>query len=582
MRRTMPTVKRGQLYQMESESVPIDVGTSSWYNWLEEHSSFLFVDHAGAVIVRKIHTGHGESEWKALRTRLGKVFTVSLGPSHAINLSNLQDAARRLASKHAPIGSITESTATPAASILPASEPITTTGSLSSLMRTKLHRPRSASDVITRTRLIERLNAALGGEITLVCAPAGFGKTTLLTQWLQMIDRPNAWLSLDEHDNELPVFVQSLVASLQTAFPDAFGATADLLKAPRIPPPDQIAPLIINDLFDVSDDLILVLDDYHFIHNHKVHTLLEILVEHLPSQMHLVLICRSDPPLPVARWLAKGRLYELRGTDLRFLPEETEAFLTSTVGSEAAHETAGALNERTEGWIAALRLAALSLRDISDRASFLEHLDNYTARSINSYLVGEILIQQTHEVQEFLEQTSILDQFCSQLCAEVMGRDISHEQVQSTLDWLERTNLFLIPLDTRQRWYRYHHLFQELLQQRLQTHRSQEELATLHRRASAWYARHDLIEEAIRHARLAKDPSSATQLVEAHFFQAFEQEQLLLVDHWLGLLPEEQIQGSPYLLAARAWILQARGHLNELPSLLTAAEQLFVSGDQKN
>ena len=230
------------------------------------------------------------------------------------------------------------------------------------MIRTKLYRPRSGSDVITRTRLIERLNAALGGEITLVCAPAGFGKTTLLAQWVQTIDRPTAWLSLDEHDNELPAFVQSLAAALQTAFPDAFEATAALLKAPRILPPDQIAPLLINDLADVPDDVILVLDDYHLIHNHEVHTLLELLVEHLPLQVRLVLICRSDPPLPVARWLAKGYLYELRGTDLRFTLEETEAFLTRMLGSEAARETAGALDERTEGWIAALRLAALSLR----------------------------------------------------------------------------------------------------------------------------------------------------------------------------------------------------------------------------
>jgi len=446
-------------------------------------------------------------------------------------------------------------------------------------MRTKLYCPRSASDVITRTRLIERLHAALGCEITLVCSPAGFGKTTLLTQWLQTTDRAHAWLSLDDHDNELPVFVQSLTASLQTAFPDAFAATAALLKTPRILRPDQIVPLLINDLADVPHDIILVLDDYHVIHNREIHTLLESLVEHLPPQLHLVLICRSDPPLPVARWLAKGRLYELRGTDLRFLPEETEAFLTRMLGSEAARAIAGTLDERTEGWIAALRLAAIPLVGTSDRASFMEHLDNYTARSIHSYLVGEILTQHTHEVQAFLEQTSILDQFCTDLCAEVMGNDISHEQVQSTLDWLERTNLFLIPLDTRQRWYRYHHLFQELLQQRLQTHRSQDELATLHLRASAWYVRHDLIEEAIRHALLARDSSRATHLVEAHFFQAFEHEQLTLVEHWLRLLPEEQIQGSPYLLTARAWISQARGQLKELPRLLTAAEQLLGTTD---
>src|SRR5438034_1006931 len=579
MKRTRPTVKSGRLYQLGRESGPIDVGSPSWYDWLEEHTSFLFVDHMGAMTVRKIGTDHGESEWKASRTRMGMVLTVSLGPSLAINLSNLHSAARRLAGTHAHIGSTTRSTARPAASTLPVPMTAASSGSLSSLIRTKLYRPRSGSDVIPRTRLIERLNAALGDEITLVCAPAGFGKSTLLAQWVQTIDRPNAWLSLDEHDNELPVFVQSLAAALQTAFPDAFEATTALLKAPRILPLDQIAPLLINELADVPHDVILVLDDYHLIHNHEVHSLLELLVEHLPLQLHLVLICRSDPPLPVARWLAKGRLYELRGTDLRFLLEETEAFLTCMLGSEAAHETAGALNERTEGWVAELRLAALSLRDTSDHASFLEHLDNYTARSINSYLVGEILAQQAHEVQEFLEQTSILAQFCAELCAEVMGSDISHEQVQSTLDWLERTNLFLIPLDTRQRWYRYHHLFQELLQQRLQTHKSQEELATLHRRASAWYAKQGLIEEAIEHARVAGDASEARQLVEAQFFRAFEQEQLVLVEHWLQLLPEEQIQRSPFLLVARAWISQAHGQLQELPPLLVAAEQLVARGD---
>jgi LuxR family transcriptional regulator, maltose regulon positive regulatory protein len=575
----MPTVRRGRLYQVGRESVPIDVGTASWYDWLEKHSSFLFVDHVGAVTVRKNGTDRGESQWKAFRTRMGKVFTVSLGPSHALTLSDLQVAARRLIGKHAHIGLTTESTVGSAAFRLPIPEPAATTGSPRSLIRTKLYRPRNASDVITRARLIERLNAALGCEITLVCAPAGFGKTTLLTQWVQTIDRPHAWLSLDEHDNELPVFVQSLTASLQTAFPDAFEATTALRKAPRILPPDQIAPLLINDLADVPDDVILVLDDYHLIHNHEVHTLLELLFEHSPPQLHLVLNCRSDPPLPVSRWLAKGRLYELRGTDLRFTREETEAFLTRLLGSEAARETAGALEERTEGWIAALRLAALSLRGISDRASFLEHLDSYAARSISSYLVGEILAQQTHKIQEFLERTSILDQICAELCTAVMGSDTSHEQAQATLDWLEQTNLFLVPLDKRQRWYRYHHLFQGLLQQRLQTHCSQEELATLHRRASVWYTDHQLIEEAIRHALLVGDALKATQLVEAQFFQAFEQEQLALVEHWLRLLSEERIQGSPYLLAAQAWISQARGHLKALPSLLTAAEQFFTSGD---
>jgi LuxR family maltose regulon positive regulatory protein len=264
---------------------------------------------------------------------------------------------------------------------------------------------------------------------------------------------------------------------------------------------------------------------------------------------------------------------------LRFTLEETEAFLTRLLGSEVARETAGALDERTEGWIAALRLAALSLRDTSDRTSFLEQLDSSTTRSMSSYLVGEILAQQPLEVQEVLERTSILEQFCAESCAAVMGSEISPEQVQAILDWLERANLFLVPLDKRQRWYRFHHLFGGLLQQRLQSRLSREELACLHQRASAWYGRHELIEEAIRHALLAGDASRATQLVEEHFFQAFEQEQLALLEHWLRLLPEDQIQGSPYLLVARVWISQVRGQLKGMPRQLSAAELLLGTAD---
>ncbi|HXX79217.1 MAG TPA: hypothetical protein VEI53_12030, partial [Ktedonobacteraceae bacterium] len=580
MRQTMPTVKRGRLYQVERENVPIDVGTPSWYNWLEEHTSFLFVDHMCAVNVRKYRVDHAEPEWKASRTRLGKVFTVSLGPSHALTFSNLRAAARRLAGKHTHNRSISLSVENPSTSRLPVAEPVTINGSMSSFMRTKLYRPRNSSDTIPRPRLIESLNVALGSEITLVCAPAGFGKSTLVIQWLQTNDRPNVWLSLDKQDNNLPIFLQSLATALQTTFPDAFEATASLLMSPRILPPDQIVALLINDLADMSEDFILVLDDYHFIHNQKVHTIIELLIEHLPPQLHLVLICRSDPPLPIIKWLTKGRLTELRGTDLRFTLEETEAFLTRLLGSEAALETASVLDERTEGWIAALRLAALSLRGTSDRAAFMERLDSYAANSISSYLVEEVLSQQTQEMQRLLECTSILEQFCAESCAAVMGNEISPEQVQATLGEMEHENLFLVVLDRHRGWYRFHHLFQELLQQRLQTHCSKEELVILHRQASEWYASQNLIEEAIRHALLAGDESTAGQLVETHFFQVFEREQLVLMEHRLQLLTEEQVHESPFLLVAQAWISQARGQLRELPRLLTSASQLLASREQ--
>jgi LuxR family maltose regulon positive regulatory protein len=454
-------------------------------------------------------------------------------------------------------------------------------GPASSLMRTKLYRPRSSSDVIPRVLLIERLNAGLGGKVTLVCAPAGFGKTTVLTEWVQTLNRPSTWLSLDENDNELAIFVYSLTAALQAVFPDAFKATASLLKAPQFPSLDHAATLFINDLADLPEDVVLVLDDYHLIHMNEVHTLLDLLIEHLPSQLHLVLATRSDPPLPLARWRARGYLNELRSADLRFTLEETEAFLTRALDNEVAHETAVALEDLTEGWIAVLRLAALSLRSTANRVAFMERLRGSPDRYISSYLVEEILSQQAPFVQELLVRTAMLEQFCAGLCVAVMGSDATDEQVQGILDWLERTNLFVVPLDERQGWYRFHHLFRGLLQQRLQVHASQEELAMLHRRASEWYAEQGLVEEALEHALVAGDAAYAARLVEAQFLPAREQEQWVRMERWLRLLPEEQIKSSPVLLCARVWIVWARGQLTDLPPLLTAAERLLATSDSR-
>jgi len=446
-------------------------------------------------------------------------------------------------------------------------------------MQTKLYRPRSSSDVIPRARLLERLDAALGGRATLVSAPAGFGKTTLVADWTQTLERPTAWLSLDAHDNEPAIFVSSLVASLQTVFPDAFGTTASVLTAPHLPPPHHVATLLINDLTALPQAMVLVLDEYHSIHHQAVHTLLEVLITYLPSQVHLVLISRFDPPLPLATWLAKGYLTTVNHADLRFTLEETETFLTRMLVDELAHETAGELQERTEGWIAVMRLAALSLRGTSDSEAYLERLRHCSDRSISTYLIREILSQQTYEVQEFLERTSILDQFCAEVCAAVLGSTSSRVQVQTILDRTARSNLFLVSLDDRQGWYRFHHLFQGLLQQCLREFSSTEERATLHRRASSWYAQQGLIDEALGHGLAAGDASGAATLVEAHFHWAFEQEGWVHMERWLHLLPEDQVQGSPCLLLARAWIMQFHGQLTDLPPLLATAERLVAASD---
>jgi ATP/maltotriose-dependent transcriptional regulator MalT len=578
MHSTIPKVTDGRLYLSEAQSDSIAVGTPEWFDWFEQHTAFTFVDPVGTFTARKSMLHTGGSYWIADCTRQGKLYRIYLGHSNTLTLEKLKATARAFAGgsvseKQADMP-VTQSGASRNSMHASPREALTVDHSMA-LIQTKLAGPRKRSDLIIRARLLERLNAGLSGNVTLISAPAGFGKTTLIAQWKQSISRHTAWLSLDEHDNDLRVFVRSLTAALQSAFPDMFHGIASLLEAARFPSVDHVIPLFINDLADLPDDLMLVLDDYHLIRTREIHSLLDQLIEHLPSQLHLVLISRSDPPLPLARWRARGYLNDLRPTDLRFTLEETEAFLNLELGKGVAHETAVSLEDRTGGWIAILRLAALSLLNTSDVVAFLDQLHNYNDHSIQSYLVEEVLAQLAPAVQELLVKTSMLGQFCAELCTAIIGIDTSYEHVHATLNWLERSNVFIIPLDERQGWYRFHHLFGQLLKQRLQSHINPEELAMLHRRASRWYAEQGLIEQAIDHALEAGDAAGAAHLVEAQFLLAFKREQLVQVELWLRLLPEEQIQGSPILLFARAWILQAQGQLKDLPRLLTSAEQLL-------
>ena len=602
MQQTIPQVSGGRLYQLARDADPIVVGTPAWYDWLEQHSVFLFVDPTGTFTAYKNDSDPSDLTWNASCMHGSQLYHVSLGPSHTLNLQRLQAAAQVLAGEQAP-AEPTEApainkefptinrglpapqagfqpprqgaTVQPGASLHPATQTAAQLGTPRSLLRTKLYRPPTSSDLIFRARLIDRLNAGLGGHLTLLCTPAGFGKSTLLAQWVQTAERSAAWLSLDDNDSELAVFVHSFTAAVRTLFPDACPATVSLLTARQFPPAEQVAILLLNELADLPAEVILVLDDYHLIRSSPVHSLLTLLIEHLPPSLHLALASRADPPLPLARWRAKGLLQDLRGAELRFTREETHAFLGRVVGSALAQETAQALEERTEGWIALLRLAALSLRNASDPAAFLQRLTSYPDHAISSYLVEEILAQQAPAVQDFLVRTSMLQQFCAELCAATLDSDAPYDQLQAILTWLEHANVFIIPLDERQGWYRYHPLFKQLLEQRLREYSSSAAIARLHRRASAWYARQGLIEEALEHALAAGDVPGAAQLVEAQLLWAFEREQWVQMERWLRLLPEEQIQSSPGLLFARAWIMQAHGQLKDFPRLLTAAGQLL-------
>lgn len=451
------------------------------------------------------------------------------------------------------------------------------------VIRTKLCRPRICSNVIRRTRLIERLNAGLNSKVTLLSAPAGFGKTTLLVQWLETSDSSIAWLSLDENDNELSTFVYYLTSAIQAVIPNGCQTTTNLLQAQQFPAPDEVAILFTNDLVDLPEDIILVLDNYHTIHHDAIHTLLDLVIRYIPPQVHLVLSTRSNPPLPLAKWRAQGQLNELYGVDLRFTPEETEALLAQILGNKLPSEASRILEDQTEGWIAMLRPAVLALLNAADadRTAIVEGLRSHPERYVSSYLVEEILAQQASTNQELLLRISILDRFCAALCEATTANEYPHEDLQAHLDWLERTNMLIVPLDDQHCWYRFHPLFKSLLEQRLHEYLSKEEVATLHQRASYWYAAQGLIQEAIGHALAAGKLTEATHLVEKHFLQAFEQEQWKQLEGWLHLLPEEQFQSHPCLLVARAWILEVRGQLEGVPHLLTAAGQLLEIGDRR-
>jgi LuxR family maltose regulon positive regulatory protein len=466
-------------------------------------------------------------------------------------------------------------------------------------LRTKLHRPRVSHDLVPRPRLVERLHRSLDRKLTLICAPAGFGKTTLACMWLQDCPCRAAWLSLDENDNDLRVFLSYFVAAIQTVFPDACPTTLGFLHAPQLPPLDHIATTLVNDIADLPEppstgsgpSFILTLDDYHAIQDNTVHELVAAVISNLPRHAHLVLASRVDPPWPLASLRVGRQMMELRADDLRFTLDEARAFLERVVGAKLTSEAVATLEGRTEGWIAALRLAALSMRGETDHAAFVQSFKG-THRDLTDYLTTEVLSQQPQPIQDFLLRTSILDRFCAPLCDTIIdeGPITKDESLQSTrdvpssfvagppslsqaiLDELDRANLFLVPLDYERRWYRYHHLFQELLRRRLQAQLNEEDLASLHSRASAWLRDNGLIEEALRHALTAGDLEGAAQLVENSRHDLLNREDWPTLERCLNQLPEAVVRERPALLLARAWVLDLHYQISGIPRLLQEAE----------
>jgi LuxR family transcriptional regulator, maltose regulon positive regulatory protein len=437
------------------------------------------------------------------------------------------------------------------------------------LLETKLHVPRWRRSLVARPRLSARLSRGAESALTLVSAPAGFGKTTLLAEWLAVAaagGRTVAWLSLDPRDNDPGLFWTYLVAALKTAAPGAGAGALSLLQPPE-PPGEAGLVTLLNDLDAISNDVVLVLDDYHVIDAREVQDGMAFLLEHLPPQIHLVIGSRTDPALPLARLRGRGELVEIRAADLRFTPGEAAAYLNGVMGLMLTAADVAALEGRTEGWIAALQLAALSMQGREDTAAFIAGFAG-DDRYIVDFLAEEVLQRQPGHIQQFLLQTSILDRLCGPLCDAVTGQDGG----KAKLAVLERGNLFLVPLDDRRRWYRYHQLFADVLHARLRDEQP-DEVPDLHRRASGWYEQNGEPAEAIRHALAAGDFERAAGLVELAIPAMLKSRQEAAVLGWLELLPDEVVRVRPVLSVGFAGALLAGGEFEGVEGRLRDAEQ---------
>jgi LuxR family transcriptional regulator, maltose regulon positive regulatory protein len=416
--------------------------------------------------------------------------------------------------------------------------------------------------------LIEQLNEGLVGKLTLISAPAGFGKTTLVSEWIASCGMPVAWLSLDKGDNDPARFISYLVKALQMI---QAGIGEGLLVALQSPQPLQIENILttlLNEITTIPDNFILLLDDYHLIDAKPVDNALTFLIEHLPPHMHLVIATREDPQLPLARLRARSQLTELRAADLRFTPVEAAEFLNQVMGLDLSAEDIAALETRTEGWIAGLQLAAISMHGHQDTASFIKSFTG-SHHFVLDYLLEEVLHQQSASVQTFLLRTSILDRLCGPLCEAILRAPAGSGQ--ETLEYLERANLFIVPLDNERRWYRYHHLFAELLRQRLhQSDTSSTEeggsVAELHRRASQWYEDNRLEIEAFHHATAANDIERVVRLIEGPRTPLHYRGGAVPILNWLESLPTTVLDARPSL-----WVIYASATLTI--GLVTGVEQ---------
>ncbi|MFN2233542.1 MAG: LuxR C-terminal-related transcriptional regulator [Anaerolineales bacterium] len=474
---------------------------------------------------------------------------------------------------------------------------------LETLLRTKLFIPSLRPSFVPRPHLIEKLNHGIqqGCKLTLVSAPAGFGKTTLVSSWIndlqltlnasssdainQIANRKSnivnraAWLSLDEGDNDLNSFLIYFIAAMQTVEPDIGLEPLAALQSSGATNSEAVLMALLNEIAGLPQTLILILDDYHVIENQSIDEAVTFLLDRLPVTLHLVITTRIDPRMPLARLRGQGQLTELRVADLRFTNEEATTFLNQMMCLDLSAENIAALGSRTEGWITGLQLAALSLQE-RDGEQVTRFIQSFTGihHHVLDYLVEEVLQQQPPSLQSFLLQTSILTRLTGSLCEAVCdykNDSPDHSDGHTLLNQLAKSNLFIVPLDDERQWYRYHHLFADLLLYRLQREQAST-IPDLHHRASKWHEEHGFIDSAIRHAIAADDLEQAARLVDEHSFTANERGEVSTVRRWFELLPDERVRSSPSLSVNYAWNLFLSGQIGAVEERLNDAEALLA------
>jgi LuxR family maltose regulon positive regulatory protein len=572
----------------KDEMLDILPESRAWFVWLDEAPSFTFQGKAGSYIARKEANRPGQGYWYAYIRTGKKLHKKYVGKTADLTLARLEDVAGVLHADRATAASTLEPVPSPPAqheTILPHTHtdgsrlntPLAPTPHAASnmhtdpsnlLLVTKLHMPRPRAQLVSRSHLTDRLQEGVVGALTLLSAPAGFGKTTLLAQWVSLSDMLVAWLSLEPEDNDPTRFLTYLIAALQTLDPHLGARALVLLGLPQPAEPETVLALLTNDLMHWQGEAFaLVLDDYHVIEAPPIHRALMFLLEHLPPQVHLIIATRADPPLPLARLRARGQLIELRIAELRFRVDEAGAFLEEVMGLHLTPQDVTTLQTRTEGWIAGLQLAALSLQGRHDVSDFIPTFTG-SHHFVLDYLSEEVLSRQPALVQTFLLQTSILERLSGSLCNAVTDQ----QESQAMLEALDRANLFVTALDEERQWYRYHHLFADLLRSRL--HQTVPALVPeLHRRASSWYEQHDLIIEAVHHARLSANVEDMIRLIEQHTHSLAFRGQAHTVLNWLHALPDELVRTHPRLCFSQALLLVFTGQLAEALQRLQDARQ---------